>query len=508
MNTIVAHLEDLERSLAEASGEAFENEVIPDLSDAEIAALLETTGRIQKRIEALQVEASIQVLERSTPMRDDKITEKYGWARPVDLIRVLTRTETRDANRVVKTARLLSRTRGMSSGEFLPARYPELRSAMVDGAIGVAGLLAAMEPLEQSRARILDDARIEADRQLAMLACGINDDRDADADAAEPNSPNPLPVPEDLRILSKVLVAYLDPDGAEPSDEIGARTRGFIIGRERDGAVPVRGNLLPEVAGQLRLLLDSLLNPRVDAPDDPTGGVRFVDSADVDTEDSSTRGSVNDGGVTPNGTPHSESMFIDQRTRAQKVHDAFAMIITTAAREGGFPQIGGAAPTLVVSVRADDYATGSGWATIVNTGDLIPSRVAEQTGCAGGIQRVLFDDNGRIASLGTSARIFNALQRRAITLRDGGCIIPGCTTPASWCEIHHVREHADGGPTHTDNGVLLCWWHHRNLHLSEWRIRMNDGVPEIRGPLWWDRTRRWHPTGTPRPRDRHRQRAG
>lgn len=60
------------------------------------------------------------------------------------------------------------------------------------------------------------------------------------------------------------------------------------------------------------------------------------------------------------------------------------------------------------------------------------------------------------------------------------------------------------GQTRRSNGVLLCWWHHRNLHLSEWRIRMNHGVPEIRGPLWWDRKQHWHATGTPRPRVRER----
>lgn len=105
-----------------------------------------------------------------------------------------------------------------------------------------------------------------------------------------------------------------------------------------------------------------------------------------------------------------------------------------------------------------------------------------QAGCAGGIQRVLFDEDGRIVAIGTSSRIFNALQRRAITLRDGGCVIPGCTIPATWCEVHHVREHADGGPTHTDNGVLLCWFHHRTLHLSEWVIRMNHGIPKSAAP--------------------------
>ncbi|WP_194420818.1 HNH endonuclease signature motif containing protein [Microbacterium abyssi] len=479
MNSITAHLEDLDRSLAEASSDAFGREEIPDLSDADIAALLEASGRIQKRIEGLQVEATVQVIERSAPMRDDKMTAKYGWSRPVDLVRVLTRSESRDANRVVKTARLLTRNRGMSSGEFVPARYPELRQAMVSGAMGVAGLLAAMEPLEQSRDRIFDDDRLEADRQLADLACGIIRDDDRQTGTV------PLPTPEDLRMLSRVLVAYLDPDGAEPADKAGARGRSFMIGRERNGNVPVRGNILPEVAGQLQLLMDSTCNPRVDGPDDPTAGVRFEESPDEE--------------LTPNGETHSTAR-IDERTRTQKMHDAFAMIVGVAARAGEFPDIGGAAPTLVVTVTAEDYASGSGWATVLNTGDRIPSRVAAQTGCAGGIQRVMFDENGRIAAIGTSARIFNALQRRAITLRDDGCIIPGCTVPASWCEIHHVTEHADGGPTHTDNGVLLCWWHHRNLHLSEWRIRMNRGIPEVRGPRWWDHEQRWHPAGSPRPR--------
>lgn len=304
-----------------------------------------------------------------------------------------------------------------------------------------------------------------------------------------------MPTPEELRILARVLVAYLDPDGAEPSDENAARSRSFTVGRERDGTVPVRGNLLPEVAGQLRLMLDSILNPRVNGPDDPTTGVHVTESADEDKADQ---------GTTPNGAPVDDSLFLDQRTRAQKMHDAFAMILNTTASTDQLPHVGGAAPTLVVSVSADDYITGEGWAQVLNTGDLIPARVAAQVGCAGGIQRILFDANGRISALGTSVRIFNALQRRAITLRDGGCIIPGCTVPASWCEIHHVQEYADGGPTHTDNGVLLCWWHHRNLHLSEWRIRMNRGIPEVRGPLWWDREQRWHPAGAPRPRIRER----
>jgi hypothetical protein len=357
-----------------------------------------------------------------------------------------------------------------------------MRAVMVSGAVGIAGLLAAIEPLEQSRDRIFDEQRLAADRQLADAARGVIRDDDG-----RPVGTGPLPTPEDIRLLSRVLVAYLDPDGAEPADAAGARARSLFIGRERNGGVPIRGNLLPEVAGQLLQLQDSILNPRVDGPADPTTGVHFAENPT--------------GELTPDGESYSTAQA-DDRTRAQKLHDAFAMIVNAAARSGEFPDIGGAAPTLVVTVTAEDYASGTGWATVLNTGDRIPSRVAAQTGCAGGIQRVLFDENGRIAALGTSARIFNAIQRRAITLRDGGCIIPGCTVPASWCEIHHVTEYADGGPTHTDNGVLLCWWHHRNLHLSEWHIRMNRGIPEVRGPEWWDCDQLWHPAGVPRIRER------
>ena len=80
-------------------------------------------------------------------------------------------------------------------------------------------------------------------------------------------------------------------------------------------------------------------------------------------------------------------------------------------------------------------------------------------------------------------------------LRDGGCVIPGCTVPATWCEIHHDTEYARGGPTHTDNGILLCWWHHRSLDTPNgWQVRMRNGTPEIKGPSWWDIYRTWRPT--------------
>ncbi len=181
----------------------------------------------------------------------------------------------------------------------------------------------------------------------------------------------------------------------------------------------------------------------------------------------------------------------DDRTPGQKRHDAFAAILMIAARHDDIPTLGGAAPTLVVSVTADDFVSGRGWAQVEGIDTPIPASLAAHTACAGNVQRVLFDETGRIRGISTTDRIFNAHQRRAIALRDEECLIPGCHVRASWCEYHHVRDYAYGGPTDTDNGVALCWFHHRTLDTSGWEIRMTSGLPEIRGPAWWDPERRW-----------------
>lgn len=48
---------------------------------------------------------------------------------------------------------------------------------------------------------------------------------------------------------------------------------------------------------------------------------------------------------------------------------------------------------------------------------------------------------------------------------------PGCDRPASYCEAHHIDEwNRDGGRTDIDRGILICRFHHMNLHQHGWRI--------------------------------------
>lgn len=446
------------------------------LTDAGRLVVLSNAGEALRRVEAVVVE---------TVATSDLVglPNGAGCRSMNELLQRTLRVDSRAAAQVVKASRVVHRENDLTSGERLPARWPALRQAMLDGQVGVAGLLAATGPIEAAGDRIGAADRWKADAVLAEMArgCAATEASDADeADAAvtdgdgAPDGMAPPVAPEDLKTIAHEIAARLDPDGSEPAEHRAMTRRYLSIGRMQDGVYPVRGNLLPETYAQLQLLLDAQLNPKTDGPPVPDG-VTFQPSG------------AGDEGDEFNSDPRS---VLDDRTRGQKQHDALAAALGIAARHADTPSLGGAAPTLVVHLDSADNS----WARIPGVDAPVSAAVARQTGCTGAIQRV-FTEQGRIAAITITDRIFTVHQRRAITLRDKECLIPGCHVPASWCEVHHVTEWANGGPTSTDNGVPLCWWHHRSLDSSGWEIRMNHGLPEIRGPAWWDPEQHWR---TPR----------
>ena len=94
----------------------------------------------------------------------------------------------------------------------------------------------------------------------------------------------------------------------------------------------------------------------------------------------------------------------------------------------------------------------------------------------------LLDAKGVTMKMGRARRLVTPGQRVRLAVRDGGCTIPGCTVPATWCDAHHIVPWANGGRSDLDNYALLCqrhhtWVHERNLtavvtaHGVLWRLR-------------------------------------
>ncbi len=420
------------------------------LSDEQLLASTREIEALGRQVDALRVIVAGEIAARSrTEDGPAGLAARKGCRSVNELLQRLTQISgATGASRLGLAA--LTRPGTALSGARMPAKFDHVRAALEAGELGVDAAVALTKHLAPLQDRVHPDALDAAENELVAAATGTSPDSSVPASADE------------IRIQASVWRATLDPDVLEPVEAHAMAKRGFRLGPERNGLVPVSGGLLPEAAGRVKRLFDAYLTP--------TTAPAFLHEEELADKEA----------------------VQDPRTKDQQRHDILIGVLDVMARSGDTPTIGGAAPTVLVTVRAEDLETGgAGYADGVES-PLSPTTV-EQLVCAGGVQKVLIGRNGRILKLGSAERCFTAPQRRAITARDGGCLIPGCSIPAGWCEVHHVVPAAAGGPTHPDNGVLLCWFHHRTIGTSGWAIRMRAGAPEVQAPPWLDHTRRWRP---------------
>ncbi len=447
METLREHYEFLTRAVGETLT-AIDVSVLTDDDLLESTRRLEELGRV---VDAARVAHAAEIDDRSRVEHGaDRLSATKGCANANELVQRLTLVAPATAEKRIRLGRETRRNRSLV-GVVFPARFDHVAHALDAGHIGIDAAWAIVSTLVPVLPRAAIDDLVAAEIELVAAATGTSVHTPVPCTAA------------DIRGQATVWQVFLDPDGVEPREDRAMAKRGFRLGRVRGGLVPVAGDLLPEIAGKLGAVFDSYINPRTES----------VFLSDADAEIAGVEG--------------------DTRTRPQKQHDILASLIDAAARSGELPSAGGAPPTVLVSVRIDDLASGSGAGYIDGLEAPVSVRAIRQFACAGGVQRVLFTDDGGVIELGSPSRCFTPQQRRAIALRDGGCVIPGCRVPAAWCEIHHVVPDRDGGPTSLANGVMLCWFHHRTIDTAGWDVRMENGVPHIKAPPWIDPNAQWKP---------------
>src|SRR6266704_564540 len=106
----------------------------------------------------------------------------------------------------------------------------------------------------------------------------------------------------------------------------------------------------------------------------------------------------------------------------------------------------------------------------------ISSKAVERLACDSTITRILLGSDSTVIDVGRARRVISGPQRKALCVRDQGCVWPGCDRPASWASGHHLAHWIHGGATDLHNLILLCYRHHGMVHEGGWQIvRSDDG---------------------------------
>lgn len=240
--------------------------------------------------------------------------------------------------------------------------------------------------------------------------------------------------PTVLAVLSRRVLAHLHPDGVLAEDVEHERRRHATLTTNRDGSGELHAHLTPSALTQWQAVLGPLSAPK---PADESGP--------------------------------------DTRRPGQRLHDALADAASRLLYSGALPAGGGTPATVLLTLTLNQLETRTGLVTTAHGGTTSVAEALRLAGEASVVPVVI--DQGGVLAYGTSRRTASVGQRLALAARDKGCCFPGCDTPPSWCQAHHIIEWADGGTTDLDNLCLLCGYHHREFQRRGWQVTMRDGEP-------------------------------
>ncbi|MGD8168328.1 DUF222 domain-containing protein [Herbiconiux sp. P16] len=415
------------------------------ISDAELLAELAAVEAVGRVVDAARVRLSGEVGARSRrELGDDGLSRSQNFTSPTKLVSEVAGVSEAEAARRLA---LGDRLRGavQLGGVEGPVPFPRLSEALQAGVLAVEAAGVIVKRCAELAARGLSGV-VVAEAEQTLVDQTVHGHL----------------TPDDTARLAIRLRELLDPDGAEPRDEVQQQQRSLTFAvSSSDGMVRGKFALTPEQAGVWVGSIQALQSPRVAGP-------RFLseDEAGADV------------------------ITADTRTQAQKNVDTVTELITRAASAPEMPHLNGSVTTVNVHATLTDLEAGRGVGWIDGVEEPVAISTIEQLRCHAPTATTLFGDHGEVLHHGKARRLFSPAQNRALAARDGGCVWRGCQRPPSWCETHHVvpwgSDDHPPGRTDIDNGVLLCHLHHSRVHKSDWKLVMRDGVPHLVPPRYLD----------------------
>jgi hypothetical protein len=422
------------------------------LDDAQLLSRLDAAEQHGRFADALRISTAAEVADRSRhDLGTNGLSYRMGHRQPGHLIEQITRVAPAEAGRRMRLGALV-RTRATLDGTALPPLFSHVAAALSNGQLGADAATMITQHLQQAAARCAPDDLFQAERHLVDQA------RDDSAEL--------------IGIQARLWRDTLDADGAEPRDEDLRTRREVTLGRERAGMTPLHGLLDPVGAARFRAMLDSYTAPGCSP--------RFLEDADDSSLDDSRPDDDSLDDASPDNDAPGDESLPETRTPGQLRCDILLGVITAGmAADQSAPK---SKTTIVLTLRADDYLSGTGVGSLSGVQEPISAQHARELSCDAETRLMRLGDHGEILSLGLSRRLFTPGQRLALTVRDQGCIWPHCSAPPAWCDAHHAIAWSTGGPTDVNNGVLLCPAHHHLLHQSDFTLVMRHGIPHLIPP--------------------------
>lgn len=400
----------------------------------------------------------------------------------------LLRVDPSVAGKRIKIATKLSVRQAMT-GEKLEPEYPATAVAHRDGHLDAAHVSIIDKFFDSLPSAIDHESKLQSEILLADLGKQV--------------------APEQLRVAALRLTALLDPDGTLQDDKDPLTKCYFTLGKQDSDGLS-KGSFV--IDAEFRAYLEPVLAKLAKAgnlnPDEPhpvsedlspTG--KHTDNGDSSGGDDSDEGGndSDDGGDEeptlfdkrgsddrpgdddetgnddkpgcdgkPGGDAHDAASADEHKRRAgrdtrsqgRRNHDALKAVLRQMLASGALGEHRGLPVTAVISMTAAELREASGHA-VTGTGSLIPIRDAIRMASHAHQYLVIFDDrDGRALYLARSKRLATADQRIVLIARDRGCTFPACTRPATWSQVHHIDEWADGGHTDIDSLTFGCDLHH------------------------------------------------
>jgi len=233
--------------------------------------------------------------------------------------------------------------------------------------------------------------------------------------------------PKELEAEAEKLLVACGVESSSDAEQKRLTSRGLTIAPVLDGMRHIQGLVTPEVAEGLELIFGQLAQ---------LAGVE------------------------------------DDRSQAQRQHDALGELINHYLSHGEMSDVNGERPRIVVTINweALERDLRDAWGRLPS-GAVIGPATARRLACDAEILPIVLGANSAVLDIANKTqRCFtHSVKRAAWNEQHGRCAFRGCRRKPVEC--HHITWWTHGGLSTLDNAAWLCAFHHWLVHDGGWTMR-------------------------------------